>query len=63
MPLLYVVIVLLVVGLLLGLVNKYGPPEIDAKFIKLINIVVMIAVIIWLLKISGIWAYLAGVHV
>lgn len=63
MPLLTVIIVLLVVGVLLALINMYGPPYIDAKILKLINIVVIVAVIIWLLRVFGVWAYLTRVTV
>lgn len=63
MPLLAVVIVLIVVGVLLMLVNKYGAPYIDAKILSLINIVVIVAVIIWLLQVFGVWAYLNRITV
>lgn len=63
MPLLTVVLVLLVVGVLLALINMYGPPYVDAKFIRLINIVAVVASILWLLKIFGVWAYLSRVTV
>ena len=65
MPLLTVVLVLIVVdvGVLLTFVNKYGPPYIDAKILTLINVVVMVAVILWVLQVFGVWAYLSKVTV
>jgi hypothetical protein len=63
MPLITVIIVLLVVGCLLALINIYGPPYIDAKFIRLINIVAVVASTIWLLKVFGVWAYLSKMTV
>jgi hypothetical protein len=63
MPLLTVVLVLLVVGVLLALINYYGPPYVDAKFLRLINIVVVVAAVIWLLKVFGVWAYLSTITV
>jgi len=63
MPLLTVVIVLLVVGVLLALVNNYGPPYVDGKMLRLINIVVIIAVILWLLRVFGVWNYMSQVTV
>jgi hypothetical protein len=63
MPLLTVVIVLLVVGVLLAIINMYGPPYVDAKILRIINAVVIIAVILWLLRIFGVWAYLSKVTV
>ncbi len=52
MPLVHIVLVLIVVGVLLWLVNSFIP--MDAKIKSLLNIVVMIAVIIWLLQAFGI---------
>ena len=45
MPLMNVVIALIVVGVLLWLVNTYIP--MDAKINRILNIVVVIAVVIW----------------
>lgn len=53
MTLLGLVITLIVIGVLVGLLNKYGPEYIDGWYIRLINIVVIIAVIIWLLNMFG----------
>lgn len=58
MPLLTVILVLIVVGVLVAVVNKYGPEYIDVKFIRFINIVAVIATIIWLAKVFGVWDYL-----
>ena len=51
MSLLTVLLVLIVVGILLWLVNTYIP--MDSKIKRILNIVVVIAVVIWLLKVSG----------
>ena len=53
MPIVYIVLVLIVIGVLLWLVNSYIPMASPIKTI--INIVVVIAVVIWLLKIFGVW--------
>ncbi len=63
MPLITVVIVLLVVGVLLAVINMYGPPHVDAKILKIINVVVIVAVIIWLLRVFGVWSYISQVTV
>lgn len=47
MPLLHVVITLIVVGLLLWLINAYIPMQSTIK--SILNIVVVIAVVLWLL--------------
>jgi hypothetical protein len=49
--LLTIVLVLIIVGILLWLINRYIP--MDYKIKMILNIVVVIAVIIWLVKYSG----------
>lgn len=61
MPLLNVVIVLIVVGVLLWVVNRFVPMEGSIKGIM--NAVVVVAVVIWLLGVFGLWGYLGAVHV
>jgi undecaprenyl pyrophosphate phosphatase UppP len=51
MPLINLVVILIVVGVLLWLVNNYIP--MDAKIKQILNIVVVIAVIVWLLQVFG----------
>jgi hypothetical protein len=51
MPLLQVVMVLVVVGLLLWLVNRFIPMQGTIK--SILNAVVVIAVVLWLLNIFG----------
>jgi hypothetical protein len=53
MPLVTVVIVLAVVGLLLWLVNRYIPMQSQIKAI--LNGVIVIAVVLWLLKVVGLF--------
>lgn len=52
MPLLTVVLTLIVVGVLLWLVNSYIP--MDGTIKKILNAVVVIAVVIWLLYAFGV---------
>lgn len=51
MPLMNIVIPLIVVGVLLWLVNAYLP--MDGKIKTILNAVVVIAVILWLLRVAG----------
>jgi len=60
-PLITVVITLIVVGVLLWLVNTYIP--MDGKIKKVVNIVVFVAVVVWLLHVFGAWDYIRGVRV
>ena len=53
MPLLNVLLVIIVVGLLLWLVNRFIPMQSTIKMI--LNLVVVIVLIIWLLKAFGVW--------
>jgi hypothetical protein len=52
MPLLNVFIVLIVVGVILWLVNSYIP--MDSKIKSILNVVAVILVLIWLLRVFGI---------
>jgi hypothetical protein len=61
MPLITVVLTLCVAGLLLWLVNRYVPMQGQIKGI--VNGVVVICVILWLLKVFGLYGYLAQLHV
>jgi hypothetical protein len=56
MPLVTVVIALCVVGLLLWLVNRFIPMQSQIKGI--LNGVVVIVVVLWLLRIFGLFDYL-----
>jgi hypothetical protein len=61
MPLVTVVVALAVVGLLLWLVNRYIPMQSQIK--SILNAVVVIAVILWLLKVFGLFGYLTQFRV
>jgi hypothetical protein len=60
MPLINVVIVIAIVGLLLWLVNRYIPMQGTIKGI--LNGVVVIALIIWLLKVFGLLTAITQFH-
>ena len=61
MPLVELVLILIVVGILLWLINTFIP--MDKKIKQIINAVVVIAVVIWLLKITGLWDYISSIRV
>jgi hypothetical protein len=61
MPLLTILIVIIVAGFLLWIVNNYIP--MDRKIKSILNIVVVIAVIVWLLKIFGVFEYLTNIQI
>jgi hypothetical protein len=61
MPLITIVITLIVVGVLLWLINTYIP--MDAKIKQLLNIVVVIAVVIWLLSAFGVIGNVGNIRV
>jgi ABC-type long-subunit fatty acid transport system fused permease/ATPase subunit len=52
-PFITVIITLVVVGPILWLINRYIPMESSIK--SILNVVVVIAVTLWLLKVFGIW--------
>jgi hypothetical protein len=51
MPLIELVIVLVVVGVVLWVINSYIPMQSTIK--RILNVVVVIAVIVWLLTVFG----------
>ncbi|WP_291092877.1 MULTISPECIES: Thivi_2564 family membrane protein [unclassified Flavobacterium] len=61
MPILNILIVLIIVGFLLWAVNTYIP--MDKKIKSIFNLVVVIAVIIWLLKVFGLFDSMSNVTV
>ncbi len=61
MPLLQVVLVLVVVGVLLWLVDRFIPMASSIK--SILNAVVTIAVVLWLLNVFGLMHYLSSIHV
>lgn len=61
MSLLSILLVLIVAGIILYLVNNYIP--MDGTIKRILNIVVVIVVIVWLLKVFGLFSYLTNVHI
>ena len=61
MPLINLVIILVVVGVVLYLINNYIP--MDGKIKSILNVVVVIAVIVWLLSVFGVIGSLSGLRV
>jgi hypothetical protein len=60
-PLVQLVLVLIVVGVLLWLINRFVPMQGSIK--SILNAVVVIAVVLWLLNVFGLFTSLANVHV
>ena len=61
MPIVEVVVVLIVVGVLLWLINTYIPMASAVK--SLLNAVVVIVLVVWLLKVFGLWSDIMHFHV
>jgi hypothetical protein len=61
MPLIQVVEVLIVVGVLLWLVNRFIPMQGTIK--SILNGVVVIAVVLWLLNVFGLFNSISRIHV
>jgi hypothetical protein len=61
MPLINIVLVLIVVGVLLWLVNRYIPMQGTIK--SILNAVVVIAVVLWLLDIFGLFNSFSHIRV
>ncbi len=61
MPLFTILLVIIAVGVLLWLINSYIP--MDRKIKSILNVVVMIILIVWLLKVFGLLNGLMDLHV
>lgn len=61
MPLLQVMLVLIVVGVILWLINKYIPMQGTVK--QILNAVVVIALVLWLLQVFGVFDSFSGIRV
>lgn len=61
MPLIQLVMILAVVGVLLWLVNNFIPMQGSIK--RILNGVVVIAVVLWLLNLFGLFNSLGAIHV
>ena len=61
MPLFTILLVIIAVGVLLWLINSYIP--MDRKIKAILNVVVMIVLIVWLLKVFGLLTGLMDVHI
>ncbi|HEV2378773.1 MAG TPA: Thivi_2564 family membrane protein [Terriglobia bacterium] len=61
MPLVQVVLVLIVIGVLLWLINRFVPMAGSIK--SILNAVVVIAVVLWLLNVFGLWNYASHIRV
>ncbi len=61
MPLIQLLEVLIVVGVLLWLVNRFIPMQGTIK--SILNGVVVIAVVLWIMNIFGLFSSLSSIHV
>jgi ABC-type dipeptide/oligopeptide/nickel transport system permease subunit len=63
MDLVQVVVALIVIGVLLGLLNKFGAEWVAPPMMRIINAVVVIAVVLWLLALFTGWSGLPRIQV
>jgi hypothetical protein len=61
MPLIQLLEVLIVVGVLLWLVNRFIPMQANIK--SILNGVVVIAVVLWIMNIFGLFHSLSRIHI
>ncbi len=61
MPLMNLVVTLIIVGVLLWLVNRFIPMQSNIK--SILNGVVVIAVVLWLLDVFGIFHSMSRIHI
>jgi len=61
MPLILLVEVLIVVGVVLWLINRFIPMQRTIK--SILNAVVVIAVVLWILNITGLFHSVSNIHI
>jgi hypothetical protein len=61
MPLVQVILILIVVGVLLWMIDRFIP--LAASIRSILNAVVVIAVVLWLLNIFGLLHSLSSIHI
>jgi hypothetical protein len=61
MPLINIVIALVIVGVVLYLINRYIPMASSIK--SILNVVVVVAVGIWVLQVVGLWGNISSFRV
>lgn len=61
MPLFNILVVLIVAGIVLWLINTYIP--MDGEIKRILNIVFVVVIIIWLLKVFGLLTGLMNINV
>jgi hypothetical protein len=61
MPLVNLVIALVIVGLALWLINNFIPMAASIKTI--LNIVVVVAVVVWVLQVTGLWGPISSYRI
>ncbi len=54
MPIINIALILIIIGVLMWLVNNYVPMAGSIR--SILNAVVVIAVVVWVLRASGVWA-------
>jgi hypothetical protein len=59
MPVIQIIVILVVIGVLMWAINQHAAPYIWAPFLKLINAVVIVAVVLWLLGVFLGWSGMA----
>ena len=63
MLLIHLVLILIVIAILVALMNRYLAEFMDGNILKLINIVVIIACVLFVLQAFGVFEYIGGVRV
>jgi hypothetical protein len=61
MPLIHLVIVLAIVGVVLWVINSYIPMQSTIK--KILNVVVVVAVVVWLLSVFGVIGNISAIRI
>lgn len=63
MSIFYVFLIVVAVGVLLFLANKYLAVIMDATVLRILNIAVIVGLVLWLLSLTGVFDFLLAAKV
>ena len=63
MPLLSFILVLVLVGIALWAINNFVAPIMDGRVVTILNYAVIVATILWVLSVLGLFDSLAGLRI
>lgn len=63
MSIVIMIIAIVVLALVMAAINRWLGPHMDPMILRILNIAVWIALVVWLLGAFGVWGYLERIKV